>query len=120
MASIMSPLTVRQTSQRSILKSSLSEARRRSTSNEVHCRTTSPGERYLHLGRWRGNYWASPKYPMTQSKVQQLARILSRSLPVDTEVATYVRAYYAGDGRVPDWEQRLAAVVAHSRVLSSS
>ena len=41
---------------------------------------------------------SSPKYPMTQSELQQLARILSRNLPVDTEETTYVRAYYAGDG----------------------
>ena len=63
---------------------------------------------------------SSPKYRMTQSELQQLARILSRNLPVDTEEATYVRAYYAGDGRVSDWEQRLADIVADSRVLSSA
>src|SRR4051794_33354847 len=57
---------------------------------------------------------------MTQSKLQQLARILSRSLPADAVEAPYFRAYYAGDGRVLDWEQRLVDIVAGSRVLSSA
>ena len=57
---------------------------------------------------------------MTQDELKQLALTLCRSLPVDAAEMPYFRAYYAGDGRVSDWEQRLADIVVDSRLLSSA
>jgi hypothetical protein len=56
---------------------------------------------------------------MTQNDLQQLALILSQILPADPAETSYVRAYYAADKRVSDWEQRLAVVAANNRVLKS-
>jgi hypothetical protein len=57
---------------------------------------------------------------MTEHELRQLALTLSRNLLVDAAEMPYCRAYYAGDGRVSDWERRLADIVAGSRVLSSA
>ena len=62
---------------------------------------------------------SSTRYRMTQNELKQLALTLCRSLPVDAAEVPYFRAYYAVDGRVSDWEQRLAGIVADSRVISS-
>ena len=57
---------------------------------------------------------------MTQDELRQLALTLCRNLPADAAEMPHYRAYYAGDGRVPDWEQRLADIIAVSRLLSSA
>jgi hypothetical protein len=57
------------------------------------------------------------KYRMTENNLKQLALILSQILPADPAGPAHVRAYYAADKRVPDWEQRLAVVAANNRVL---
>jgi hypothetical protein len=41
---------------------------------------------------------------MTENDLKQLALILSQILPADPVEKTHVRAYYAADKRVPDWE----------------
>ena len=56
---------------------------------------------------------------MTQDELRQLALTLCRHLPVEAAEMPYSRAYYAGDGRVSDWEQRLAVIVAGTPLLSS-
>jgi len=52
------------------------------------------------------------KYCMNEFELAQLARTIRNSLPVAASEMPCFRGFYAADNRAPDWEQRLAAIVA--------
>ena len=49
---------------------------------------------------------------MNEFELAQLARTIRNSLPVAASEMPCFRGFYAADNRAPDWEQRLAAIVA--------
>src|SRR4051794_33875904 len=57
---------------------------------------------------------------MDEIQIKRLARTIMTSLPVDAPEFPSFRGFYAADNRVPDWEQRLAAIVASSPAIISS
>ena len=56
---------------------------------------------------------------MNEIELKQLARTIMTSLPVNATNMPNVRGFYAGDNRVPDWEQRFATIVASYPDISS-